>query len=138
MFRTSGHYPNLLDPKATATFIDLTHAAYPRRLGPLADAIDVFHANELNLMTLWFDPGDRPGGEAFALWEASLPERFRAANGYDLLPRLPALFGGDDDAAKVVRRRNQGNVDLHGMGAQRRRTLRDGEARAKGARLGAG
>jgi hypothetical protein len=105
-FQTSGRYPNLLNSAAMEKFVDLTHAEYERRLGPLAGQIDVFYSNEPNLMSLWFEipaGSQRPGGVVFVPWDADLPRRFKAAHGYDLLPVLPALFGGDSDEAKVVR-----------------------------------
>jgi hypothetical protein len=103
-FETNGRYPNLLNPAAMAGFVDLTHAEYARRLGPLQGQIDFFYTNEPNLMTLWFMPGSRPGGESFLPWDAALPQRFKADHGYDLLPLLPALFAGDSDVARLVRR----------------------------------
>lgn len=103
-FQTSGRYANLLHADAMAAFVEMTHAAYARRLGALEGAIDVFYTNEPNLMTLYFEPGERPGGLAYAPWDAALPERFRAARGYDLMPALAALFGGEGDDAELVRR----------------------------------
>ena len=103
-FQTSGRYANLLSADAMAKFVDLTHAEYARRLGSLKGKIDLFYTNEPNLMTLYFKGGERPGGQAFAPWDADLPERFRKTHGYDLMPRLSALFGGESDEAKLTRR----------------------------------
>ena len=103
-FSHSGRYPNLLDAAALATFTGLTHEAYARRLGPLAGTIDVVYTNEPNLMTSWFLPGERPGGAVFVPWHEDLPRRFRADHGYDLLPVLPALYGGDDTVSRLARR----------------------------------
>ncbi len=103
-FQTSGRYANLLSADAMAKFVDLTHAEYIRRLGSLKRKIDLFYTNEPNLMTLYFKGGERPGGQVFAPWDAALPERFRKTHGYDLMPRLSALFGGDSDEAKLTRR----------------------------------
>jgi hypothetical protein len=103
-FGHNGRYPNLLDATAMATFTGLTHEAYARRLGSLADTIDVFYTNEPNLMTSWFLPGARPGGVVFVPWHEDLPRRFQAEHGYDLLPVLPALFGGDDAVSRLARR----------------------------------
>ncbi len=103
-FNTSGRYANLLNSGAMTSFVDLTHAEYARRLGPLADKIDVFYTNEPNLMTLWFEQGSRPGGEAFAPWDAALPAQFIEEHGYDLMPRLATLFGGDSEEARLTRR----------------------------------
>ena len=103
-FGTSGRYANLLNADAMSKFVDLTHEEYVRQLGSLTSKIDLFYTNEPNLMTVYFEGGSRPGGEAFTPWDTTLPTRFRDTHGYELLPRLPALFGGDDDEAKLVRR----------------------------------
>jgi hypothetical protein len=103
-FGNTGHYPNLLDPAAMEKYVELTHAEYARRLGSLTHQIDYFYSNEPQLGTTWFTSGERPGGEVFLSWVAELPKRFREDHGYDLLPLLPALFGGDNDEAQLVRR----------------------------------
>jgi hypothetical protein len=103
-FQTNGRYPNLLNAAAMKTFVELTHAEYARRLEPLSEMLDVIYTNEPNLMTLYFEQGSRPGGEAFVPWDAALPARFREKHGYDLMPYLAALFSGDSDHAKLVRR----------------------------------
>lgn len=103
-FGNTGHYPNLLDPAAMEKYVELTHAEYARRLGSLTHQIDYFYSNEPQLGTTWFTSGERPGGEVFLSWVAELPKRFREDHGYDLLPLLPALFGGDNDEARLVRR----------------------------------
>ena len=103
-FQTTGRYPNLLDAAAMEKFVALTHEEYARRFGPLHGKVAAFYANEPNLMTLWFKPGQHEGGAKFLPWEASLPQRFQEQHGYDLLPRLPALYAGDDESSKLVRR----------------------------------
>ena len=103
-FGNTGHYPNPLDPAAMEKFVDLTHAEYARRLGSLTNQIDLFYSNEPQLGTTWFTNGERPGGEVFLSWVSELPQRFREDHGYDLMPLLPALFGGDNDEARLVRR----------------------------------
>ncbi len=103
-FQTTGRYPNLLDPAAMEKFVALTHEEYARRFGPLKGKVTSFYANEPNLMTLWFKPGQHEGGAKFLPWEGSLPRRFQEQHGYDLLPRLPALYGGEDISSKLVRR----------------------------------
>jgi hypothetical protein len=105
-FQTSGRYPNLLSPAAMETFVSLTHEEYGRRLGPLTGQIDTFYSNEPNLMTLWWkiDPLARPDGVRFIPWDSGLSQRFAERHGYNLPPMLPALYGGDDTASKLVRR----------------------------------
>jgi len=103
-FGNTGHYPNLLDAAAMDTFVEVTHAEYARRLGSLTNQIDAFYTNEPHLGTTWHAGGERPGGRAFLPWVADMPQRFRTDHGYDLLPLLPALFGGTSDEARLVRR----------------------------------
>ena len=103
-FGNTGHYPNLLDAAAMEKFVDLTHGEYARRLGPLKNQIDVFYTNEPHLGSIWHAVGERPGGAAFLPWVADMPQRFQKEHGYDLMPLLPALFGGNSDEARLVRR----------------------------------
>lgn len=105
-FRTTGRYANLLNAAAMEKFVSLTHAEYARRFGPLAGKVSAFYTNEPNLMSLWykFDGSQREGGRVFVSWDSELPARFREEHGYDLLPRLPALYGGDDAVCKLTRR----------------------------------
>ena len=105
-FKTTGRYPNLLNAAAMEKFVALTHEEYAKRFGPLAGKVDVFYANEPNLMTLSFkfDGTARENGRVFIPWDPELPARFEKDHSYDLLPRLPALYGGDDEASKLVRR----------------------------------
>lgn len=92
-FGWKGRYPNLLDPEAVARFIEITHGAYARHLGPeLLSKIEAIYSNEPSLKPHWFPPGSRPGGEAYVPWVASLPETFRKMHGYDLVPRMGELF----------------------------------------------
>ena len=105
-FKTNGRYANLLNSAAMEKFLALTHEEYAKRFGPLQGKIKAFYANEPNLMTLWFKwdgAKERPGGAAFIPWDVDLPGRFQKEHGYELLPVLPALFGGEDTAAKLVR-----------------------------------
>ena len=106
-FRTSGRYPNLLQSAAMEKFVSLTHEEYARRLGPLKGKIDVFITNEPLLQSYWAEHQprrERPSGAAFLPWDADLPRRFQEEHGYDILPLLPALYGGDDPASKLTRR----------------------------------
>jgi hypothetical protein len=105
-FKTSGRYPNLLNAAAMEKFVALTHEEYAKRFGPLAGKVDVFYANEPNLMSLSFkiDGTAREGSRVFIPWDPALPALFEKEHGYDLLPRLPALYAGDDVASKLVRR----------------------------------
>lgn len=106
-FQTTGRYPNLLNAAAMEKFVSLTHEEYAKRFGPLSGKVSTFYANEPNLMSLWFQfdgAPQREDGRVFVPWDDALPARFREEHGYDLLPRLPALYGGDDAASKLTRR----------------------------------
>jgi len=103
-FGSTGRYPNLLDSAAMEKFVDLTHGEYERRLGPLANQVDVFYTNEPHIGSIWHAGGERPGGEVFLPWVADLPQRFQKDHGYDLMPLLPALFAGNNDEARLARR----------------------------------
>ena len=106
-FHTTGRSPNLLQAAAAEKFVELTHKEYARRFEPLKDNIDVFVTNEPLLQSQWYEHKPlraRPSGEAFVPWEDDLPRRFREDHGYDLLPRLPALYGGDTPVDKLTRR----------------------------------
>jgi len=106
-FKTNGRYGNLLNTAAMEKFVAMTHEEYARRFGPLKGKIAAFYANEPNLMTLWFKwekELQRPGGVVLVPWDVDLPKRFQERHGYDLMSRLPALYGGDDESSKLVRR----------------------------------
>jgi hypothetical protein len=99
-----GLYPNLLDRDAVAKFIEITHDAYARRLGPdRMKRVEAFYSNEPSLKALHFAAGSRAQGEAYVPWVDSLPARFRKMHGYDLPPRMGALFAGETDACRRVR-----------------------------------
>ena len=106
-FKTNGRYGNLLNTAAMEKFVAMTHEEYARRFGPLKGKVTAFYANEPNLMTLWYKwekELQRPGGVALVPWDVDLPRRFQERHGYDLMPRLPALYGGDEESSKLVRR----------------------------------
>ena len=58
-------------------------------------------------MMLWFKwekELQRPGGVVLVPWDVDLPRRFQERHGYDLMSRLPSLYGGDEESSKLVRR----------------------------------
>ena len=103
-FRTSGRYPNLLNGKADAQFIALSHQRFADALPDLTSNVEAFYTNEPNLMTLYMGRnGTRDDGCGYLPWTDELPGIFQQQHGYDLLPHLHEVFDGDDDFAKTVR-----------------------------------
>jgi len=84
-------YVNLLDPKVGEKFIRVTHDAYAGRLGERIKQVRAFFTDEPSLMTAYLAPLENPRPPALP-WQADLPAFFAKEAGYDLLPRLPALF----------------------------------------------
>jgi len=90
-------YTDLLDPEAVRLFISLTHDRYLRHLH------DYFGTTILGFFT--DEPGfynNLHGCDPDTIpWTAGFPDHFRQLKGYDLLPRLGALWqppAADDDA----------------------------------------
>jgi len=103
-WHSTGHYPNLMDKNAVASFIEVTYEAYKSRIKDFDKKIFAVYTNEPSLMTHWCeDYEQRPNGECYAPWERTIPERFKKKFGYDLLPVLCYLLGGEGDAEKRVR-----------------------------------
>jgi hypothetical protein len=100
-FRHSGRYPDLLNRDAVGSFLDIMHTRILAEIDDFALKVRGFYTNEPNLMQLHWDLTD--GSFACVSWNTLLPETFEAMHGYDLMPRLGALFEGDDMASRRVR-----------------------------------
>jgi hypothetical protein len=112
------HYINVLDDRAVAEFLRLTHEQYWRRMPKeLAGKVRAVFTDEPSLMVTYVPElperyrgqvpvvdrplfADRP---AAVPWHSRLPEWFRRAKGYELRPHLWALFCGRGDEAAYVR-----------------------------------
>lgn len=101
VYRPGTRYVDLLDPEAVRLFISLTHEQYLRRLHDwFGTTILGFFTDEPGFYNNLFgcDPGTIP-------WTPGFPGHFRERAGYDLLPRLGALWQppdeGDAEAARV-------------------------------------
>lgn len=119
-FYMARRYPNLLDPEATRTFVEVTHDVYARvSQAYFGNMIEAFFTDEPSLMACNLgmlpenvrknvrikDPLDPQVKRRPAVpWVRDLPERFQEKYGYDLLPKLPSLFSGDSQADKTTRR----------------------------------
>jgi hypothetical protein len=85
------HYINVLDPKAAATFLEVTHERYEKALHPIGDYVEAFFTDEPSLIAAYVPAGlDYP---KTIPWYSKLPEVFRSRKGYDLRPHWPSLFG---------------------------------------------
>ncbi len=100
-FGHTGHYPDLLNPDATARFLANMHEPILAQIDDPASKVEGFYANEPNLMELHWKLDDVD--YACVPWNPALSERFEAMHGYDLMPKLVALYGGDDLESRRVR-----------------------------------
>ncbi|MCI0515585.1 hypothetical protein L0128_20415, partial [candidate division KSB1 bacterium] len=117
-FHEFRQYPNLLDPRAVAAFIRVTHEQYRREIPPdLWSAIRAIFTDEPSLMATYAPDlpashrdkvavldrplfTDRPPAVP---WVAGLLARFQVVKGYDLRPRLFQLFISDTPEASFTR-----------------------------------
>ncbi len=114
-------YPNLIDEAAVARFIDVTHDAYYKRLGPyFGTTIEALFTDEPSLMAVNIGPlpdevrkkvrvADPLDSKVQPLpsvpWVADLPDLYQQRYGQDLLAVRASLFVGDSADDRQVRRR---------------------------------
>jgi hypothetical protein len=120
-FYTARKYPNPLDPKSTQKFIELTHQAYFKHLGPdLYGQVEAFFTDEPSMMAVnlgqlkeevrknvkVIDPLD-PNKKNLPMvsWANDLPEKYKTKYGEDLMTSLPSLFYGNEEKDKVIRQK---------------------------------
>ncbi len=96
------HYPNLLNRDAVKRFIDLVYKGYKDNVPDIANKVQAIFTDEPSLMTHYVNTNDKYP-YFIAPWEDGLPALFKEMHGYDLLPRLSSLFGGDTDDDKILR-----------------------------------
>ena len=84
-------YPNLLMREPTDRFVELTHEAYRRELGPALKHIDSTFTDEPSLMTLWM----RPMPELCLPVSDELLAAYEAKFGHPLKDDVPALVSGE-------------------------------------------
>ena len=84
---------NIMDRKAVARFIDLTHERYARELGPGLQDIELFFTDEpqLGAVEPWMHPSLLKTAPAVQ-WCDELPVQFANKKGYPVTDALPALF----------------------------------------------
>ncbi|MFB3789091.1 MAG: hypothetical protein ACE15F_22255 [bacterium] len=119
-FYMARRYPNLLDPEAMRTFVEVTHDAYARVCQAyFGNLVEAFFTDEPSLMACnlgmlpesvrknvrIMDPLDPQVKRLPAVpWVNGLPDLFKKKYGYDLLPKVASLFSGDSPADKTTRR----------------------------------
>lgn len=107
-FKHTGRYPDLMNPDAIARFIAHMHAPIAAQINDLPAKVEGFYSNEPNLMQVHWSLTDSPF--ACMPWTAALPGQFKRMHGYDLMPKLAALYAGDGTQARRVRMHFQQTV----------------------------
>ncbi|MCC6695661.1 MAG: hypothetical protein IT365_08520 [Candidatus Hydrogenedentes bacterium] len=93
-------YINLLMPEPTARFLEVTHAAYAKRLGDdLGKWFVATFTDEPSLMSLYFKRQDW----RVIPWSPGLPGEFEKRRGYALEPLLPALVADAGPKGRAAR-----------------------------------
>lgn len=88
---------DLLNPDAVRAFLELTHKIYYGTFGEhFGKTVFAFFTDEPSLQGRGARPGLKP-------WTQGLEQFFRKRRGYDLLPRLPALFFDAGEQTEQVR-----------------------------------
>jgi len=120
-FYVARKYPDPLNPKATQTFIGLTHKAYFNHLGPqLYGEVEAFFTEEPSMMAVNIgqlgesirknvrvvDPLDS-GKKNLPMisWTEGLPQLYNARYGEEIMPAAGSLFRGASEADKVIRQK---------------------------------
>jgi len=104
-----------MNPEAVAEFIDNTYKVYRKYVGEyFGNGIDAVFTDEPSLMGYYINHGltppstlDKPDETIELLpvinWTPDFARRFFILYGYDILPRLLYLFGGNSSRAADVR-----------------------------------
>jgi len=84
---------NIMDRKAVARFIELTHERYAKELGPRLEDVVLFFTDEpqLGATEPWMHMA-RTEALPAVQWCDELPARFERTRGYPVADALPALF----------------------------------------------
>jgi hypothetical protein len=83
---------NILDRRAVARFIELTHERYASELGGQLSEVAAFFTDEPQFGSAEHWSGGLPDCVPMVQWCDELPEAFRRKKGYELRAVLPALF----------------------------------------------
>ena len=101
-FGHTGRYPDLMNREAMARFIANMHEPILAQIENPSQKVEGFYCNEPNLMQTHWDRQTK-APYACAPWSDGLPDQFKAMHGYELFSILPAIFEGEDDAARRAR-----------------------------------
>lgn len=89
-------YLSLINPKAVRAFLETTHDAYAGVVGSdFGTTIPGIFTDEPAYT--WRGGGRGAMPTAYIPWTRDFPTYFQAKRGYDLLPKLPAIFFDTDD-----------------------------------------
>lgn len=83
---------NILDGRAVARFIEITHDRYASELGEQLAEVEAFFTDEPQFGSSEHWSGGSPEALPMVQWCDELPGAFRREKGYDLATVLPALF----------------------------------------------
>jgi len=125
-YHAARRYLNLLDDRGVRCFLEKTHEAYAKRLGPhLGKTIEAFFTDEPSLVAVNIGqipedvrkkvPVTDPPDPAVKMlprvpWVYDMPEQYRKRYNEDLLPKRRSLFEGDAPEDRQVRSRFWGLV----------------------------
>lgn len=99
-FGSTGHYSDLLNSKAVASWISLVHEPIIAEISDPGAQFEGFYVNEPALMQLnW----DTVAPYACLPWNDALFDVFQAMHGYALAPVMAALYQGDDLSSQRIR-----------------------------------
>ncbi|MBN2164334.1 MAG: hypothetical protein JW713_15460, partial [Pontiellaceae bacterium] len=84
---------NVMDRAAVQRFMEVTHYAYAKQLGPVLNDVDAFFTDEPQFSSaeFWGRSG-RAEADPMVQWTDELIPAFKESKGYDLVPMMPALF----------------------------------------------
>lgn len=102
-FGHDGRYPDLLNPDAVKKFITVMHKKYMEELKKTGTEVEGFYTNEPNLMKMYWRYDGSARKYPYQSWNKYFAAEFEKMHGYDIRPKLCALYEGDSLEAKRVR-----------------------------------
>ena len=102
-FGHDGRYPDLTRPDAVKKFIQVMHKKYMDELKKTGTEIEGFYTNEPSLAKMYWRTDGSRRKYPFQTWNKYVADEFRKMHGYDIRPKLIALYGGDSLEEKRIR-----------------------------------